>query len=299
MCIKRENKVSIACKFTVLYSEATLIDMSTTLNLHGCRGTIPIEGDSFSKYSGLTTCFSIERPEGLIIFDAGTGLQHLQQLKGDHLFDNPVSLFFTHFHMDHIVGLPGFLPLYQKGNHFTFLCHPTYFEDWQSHLDRFMDEPYWPITIKKVPSLKYYEDLNPVAESIHIYDTVISWHKIPHTSACLAYRVEFDNTSIVIATDCEISTEEQFDALVDFAKEADILLLDAQYTPDEMELFAGYGHNSWESAAKIGKAAEVKKLILTHHDPARSDKDLDAIALKAQAVFPPTEVGASGQQFTF
>lgn len=259
------------------------------LIIRGCRGTVPVCRSDFIKYGGASTCFSVNTPKGPLIIDAGTGIRGLSPSSETE----EIFLLFTHFHLDHIAGLPVFSPLYDRNRRVTIMGDPLRKDKWRHTLQNFMAKPYWPVGIGETAATLIMNDLEPGAELV-IDDVCIKWMELPHPQGCLGFRISTPSYSAVIATDVEFPGGRITDRFLAFCNDADYLIFDAHYTPDEINKYKGWGHSSWATACEAAKSASVKNLILTHHAPERTDNEIAEIEKMTRDVFPSAKAGACG-----
>lgn len=260
--------------------------------IRGTRGTMPTCGESCLRYGGNTTCYSIRTGQGMVVIDAGTGISNVVRDKsnGDQLTD--ITLLFTHFHMDHLMGLPSFEPLHDCDTRLRIRADSHRKSDWKEDLRLFMRKPFWPVGLLEAQADMSLEDLPEDEAGLTIGDVHISWMRIPHPQQCLAYRIELPSQTIVIATDVEYAVSDIDPDFIEFCRGADHLIHDAQYTPDEFHAHRGWGHSTWETAATVAREAGVGDLILTHHDPTRSDDQVEELVCRAGGVFSPTHAAS-------
>jgi phosphoribosyl 1,2-cyclic phosphodiesterase len=260
-----------------------------TFVIRGTRGTSTMCGKNFLRYGGHTTCFSVHSSEGTIVIDAGSGIVNLcrdiQQHKGNH----DITMLFTHFHLDHIIGLPSFLPLYEKESKISIMADPRRPENWKQTLTTFMSKPYWPVKLGETQSALEFKDLPVDIGSMTVYGLRISWFRVPHPQQSLSFKIEDGTKSIVVATDVEYECGKADPAFINFCKNCDHLIFDSQYTEDEYKHFKGWGHSTWNTGVSIAKSASAKQLVLFHHLPDRTDDEIDSIVKEARNVFPVTE----------
>jgi phosphoribosyl 1,2-cyclic phosphodiesterase len=261
------------------------------LKFYGTRGSIPICEQRFQKYGGNTTCVALCNETDILIFDAGTGIRNL----GLDYFDNKehsltnIILAFSHFHWDHIQGFPFFLPAYDPNREVTiatFGRKDQYF-DLKAIFENQMRKEFFPIPLQEMGAkLNFIQEENEIFEKDGI-KIISSEHT--HPGGAYSYRIETEGKVIVFITDIE-HTNGIDERVIKIAKDADILIHEAQYTPEELEDHKGWGHSSWMQAIEVAKLANVKKLFITHHDPDHDDVFLDNIELECKRLFPNVEL---------
>lgn len=266
----------------------------------GVRGTIPVSGKDKNKYGGHTPCASFHTSEGeVIIIDAGTGLKRL----GDKLLGEKgkealnLHIFLTHFHLDHIMGIPFFAPLYSSSTVLTFYA-PSSPEETEKYLSGIMARKFFPVDFIKTPSKKTFKkspEKNFITGGIQISSCPLS-----HPQGSIGYKFEDKERSIVFATDTEHPEEGIDQRLVSFANGADILVYDALFTPEEYESGKqGWGHSTWLEGTKVAREAKVRNLYLSHFNPSHSDSYIDEIISLAQKEFPRTFGAREGLELIF
>lgn len=265
--------------------------MSILLRFWGTRGSIPTPGNKTRRYGGNTSCISIEIDDGLFILDAGTGLR---ELGDDLLLRSPSAieahLLFSHTHWDHIQGFPFFTPAYLPTTSLHVYEIARDDERFTRLLLGQMRSEYFPVSFSDLGGRiipEYFADkkcaINGV--SLHCLEQT-------HPGRSFAYRIETQGKRIVYATDNELDLVlENADACAhdpeilrvppwrttDFARDADLLIADAQYTDEEYPKKTGWGHSRVSTVVDMATIAGVKRLALFHHDPLHSDDHIDAI----------------------
>jgi phosphoribosyl 1,2-cyclic phosphodiesterase len=262
------------------------------LRFWGVRGSIPAPEPKTARVGGNTTCVSLRYGDYIFIFDAGTGIRYL----GRHLESRDRShwkggVFLTHYHWDHIQGLPFFAPALRSENRFNIYGETKKGLSIQELLCEQMEAPYSPMDMESLEGLVTFVEVRPDLELDILPGTILRTVRLTHPNGAIGYRFDSPEGSLCFITDHEHPAEGLDESVVHFVKGATVLIHDAQYTPDEKRgAKAGYGHSSWEEAALTASQANVKRLYLIHHDPDRTDEALLVILNKAQKAFPGTEI---------
>lgn len=258
----------------------------------GTRGSIATPLPEMMRYGGDTSCVEVITSEGEeIILDAGTGIRQLSKkfhqgkphIKG-------ATMFLSHLHWDHIQGFPFFTPIYDP--HFTFKIYGPMRVDvsLEHRLKRQMSDLFFPVVIEEVSSTLEFESI--VEEPVRVGSTVVHPRYQNHPQGSYGYRIVDSGKVLSYCTDNEHPWEEVSEDMKFLAGNSDLLIFDAQYTPEEYETKKGWGHSTWVNAVRIAKVCNVKKLVLFHHDPEHDDAFIDDILAKAQAEFPSTIAAA-------
>jgi phosphoribosyl 1,2-cyclic phosphodiesterase len=267
-----------------------------TIEFHGVRGSIPAPGAKTALVGGNTSCVEVRTATTRLILDAGTGLRPL----GERLVQSgptEATILLSHVHWDHIQGLPFFLPIYVPGSRLTVVSGPNGFMPLEDVLRRQMAAPFFPVSYQEVAPQLGARDVLP-GRTFEIGDVTVKLARLNHPDPVYGFRIEHQGQAIVYATDTE-----HF-ACVDphlrkLAEGADLLIYDAQYTPEEYRgdvgrPKVGWGHSTYEAACELAKAAGVARLVLYHHDPQRSDEGVFEIERRAQRLFQATTAAREG-----
>ncbi len=247
----------------------------------GVRGSTPTPIASNLGFGGNTSCFQIQSGRDSIIIDAGSGIRELgRTLKGVR----DIDIFLTHFHWDHILGIPFFAPLFLPNFTVTFHSFPTPSEI-QSRLHVQMSAPFFTLDFDQAAAKREFRDVSQVFSKGALQVTAFP---LNHPQGAVGYRVEAGARRIVIATDVEHGNAKLDKTLREYAEGADLLVYDAQYTPEEYEARRGWGHSHYAEAANVARDAGVKQLLLSHHDPTHTDTDMARIEQQARALFENT-----------
>ncbi len=274
----------------------------------GVRGSIPCPGPQTQKYGGNGACIELRvgQEQRIVVIDAGSGIREL----GNHLMQNDLpngpiklDLFLSHTHWDHIMGFPYFTPIYIPGTQMN-VYGPVTFEDdpLQDVVGGQMKYRYFPVNVGELASDIEYIRINENPAMDLGEGLMLSTKFLNHPITALGYRFEykgkifctcydtepFRNLFITdpehpdydeaMAIEGEEVAKEQNQAIEDFFSGADLLVYDAQYTEEEFATRVAWGHTSIEYAIAAAKRAGVKKLALFHHDPDRTDEQIDEIA---------------------
>jgi len=240
-------------------------------------------------FGGNTSCLEIfDAGEPQIILDAGTGIRGLgHDLLTNRKDQKDIHIFFSHTHWDHIQGLPFFVPLLIKGYNIHIYGPVHYEKSLEEILDRQMEYTYFPVRVSELSSNIVYHELKE--EEFEIGGYKVKTKYLNHPVLCLGYRFEKLGKSIVYCTDhepyynylgetenreeMERIIKEQNTHLENFVRNATLLVMDSQYTPEEYVNKVGWGHSSTKHTMDLVLATGVKRVALSHHDPDRTDED--------------------------
>jgi len=248
----------------------------------GTRGSMPTPGITTAGFGGNTSCVEVEAAGRQFIFDAGSGIR----LLGEELMRRPAAVqaevFLTHFHWDHIQGLPFFGPLYNPDTRIRMHGAMQGDIDIRTLIAGQMGPIYFPVPFDQVEAHMDFVHLN--GESWHEPGVVVDAIRVRHPADTYGYRVRCGNASIAYIPDNELvggeyplGARETYAKLVEFLDGADLLLHDAMFTTKEYEQRDGWGHSTFDQAVQLAEDAGVKRLFLFHHAPERTDADLSRI----------------------
>jgi phosphoribosyl 1,2-cyclic phosphodiesterase len=263
----------------------------------GVRGSIASPGDSTAKVGGNTSCVEVRCGDKRIILDAGTGLRALGQELCASADVSDVLILLSHYHWDHIQGLPFFVPIYMPQAAIEIVGGTLGEGNVRDALQSQMRSPSFPVDLRELPSTLRTREMRS-GERMLRGDIQIRAQKLNHPGGVFGYRIEFDGTSVVYATDTEHYACVD-PAMIALAEGADLLIYDAQYTPAEYAgehgpSKVGWGHSTYVAGCEIARRAGVKQLALFHHDPMRSDDAIVALEREAQKQFAPTFAAREG-----
>ena len=277
------------------------------LRFHGVRGSFPVPREDSVHFGGNTSCIEVEAGPFRVVFDCGTGVVPLgQRLQAEALAAaRPVRLLMliSHVHHDHTMGFPFFKPVYDPATVLELHGPSTDGLSFQERFEATFSHPYFPVAPADMRSRRTFRSahhgdvfawddpesaLRPAAAGEAAGTLLVRvFRNMNHPNGgVLNFRLEREGKSIVLATDIE-GIEGEDGSFVDFARGADVLIHDAQYTDEEYEgATQGWGHSTWRMAVDVAGRAHARRLVLYHHDPAHDDEAVEAIERKAREKFP-------------
>jgi len=236
----------------------------------------------------------VETPasDEVLIFDAGTGIREL----GSNLLSTrkgplKIHLLLTHFHWDHVLGLPFFAPAYNPGNELTIYA-TNFVAPLEPSITAVMSYPHFPVVmLKDLPHIRFHKlDSGP----IQLAGAKILPFRVNHPQGSCGYQIRSSGATVLFVPDRE-GGDEQLDLEIrKIAQGADLLIHDAQYTADEYRSKKGWGHSTCIDAAQLAAETRVKQLVLFHHDPDHDDVTIEQMLSEAKAIFPNTRAAAEG-----
>ena len=252
------------------------------IHFWGTRGSLAVPGTDTVRYGGNTSCVTVQIQSGpLLILDMGTGSYPLGRQLVQRQEALNAAILFSHGHWDHIQGFPFFAPFFRKDTQIQILGNPTPNHDIFGMLTQQMGANFFPVT------------LSDLAANVTMDARLTEWYKvgsawiqtfpIRHPGGGRAFRIEDEGRAVIYLTDNELPLEGAgYNFYVEACRDADLLIHDAQYTDAELPNRKGWGHSSCEQATRLALKAGVQRLALFHHDPGRSDTEVDALVCQCQ-----------------
>ena len=256
----------------------------------GSRGSRPVEGRRFNEFGGFTSCYVLKKDDYALIIDCGTGLYEANAIVLDC---SRIDVVLTHMHYDHMLGMLDWAAIPNKAK-VTFYSS---FDEWfgEKTFEEFFKKPFWPVqpnfflrnTPKDNTSLTLREDLK------------IDFYKAAHPDQTqlmiISAEIKNKTRKIVIMFDCEKSDSINSNLISD----CDYLLYDGMYTDAEYQKRKDFGHSTWQEGCRLATRVNCKRLIITHHDPNRTDEELRRFEQLARDIYPDTDFARSGQRWDF
>ncbi|MFH1726466.1 MAG: response regulator [Elusimicrobiota bacterium] len=249
----------------------------------GTRGSSPAPGPDTVRYGGNTVCTELRIGGRLVIIDCGSGIRELGVSLLKEFGDKPIEghIFVGHTHWDHIQGFPFFTPFYVKRNNFSVYSVHGAGKSLGRVFSGQMAADYFPVPLTSLAcQLRFFEMEGPIEIGL----VRVRYHFLNHPGIAIGFRFEAYGKSVTYISDHESYrrlngdsdiTRKQDKAIVEFARDSDILVCEAQYTEEEYNLKRGWGHSTFNDAVDRGLAAGCKHLVLFHHDPVHTDEMMD------------------------
>jgi phosphoribosyl 1,2-cyclic phosphodiesterase len=246
------------------------------------RGSIPTPGPATVRYGGNTPCVEVRSGDDIIILDAGSGLRALGRALLVEFKNWPLrlTLLLTHTHWDHIQGLPFFGPIYDSRCRLRILGYEGARKGLVSVLTGQMESTYFPVPFDELPGNIKVEELKKF--DFKVGSVRVQVRRANHPGICVGYRLFTPCGSVAYFPDTEPRPGGEDREMIEFLDSVDVLILDSQYDAREYERHVGWGHGCVDASVALALAANVKQLCLFHHDPERSDKQMDALVKHAR-----------------
>jgi phosphoribosyl 1,2-cyclic phosphodiesterase len=263
----------------------------------GVRGSTPTPQSENLRYGGNTSCVEVRVNGQLYVFDCGTGFRNLGKQLAQEKNGSPICghIFLSHFHWDHIQGIPFFSPLYGNPES-SFVFHSSSrTRGLQRAIEEQMSAPYFPVNMNEMAAHRQFSNIDEGRIELDHASIEAMW--LNHPQGCLGFRLECAGKVLVYATDNEPG-DPLFDKNVrKLAAGADVLIYDAQYLPEEYAARKqGWGHSHWREAVNVVLESGARELVLFHHDPDHSDDCIDSVVAKAREYYPRVRAASEGME---
>lgn len=261
---------------------------------YGTRGSISAPHEDILKYGAHTPCVVLHSDGRSVIIDAGFGIGFYSDAMANKMGEFHVLI--SHFHWDHIQGLNYFGPVHHPKsiNHFH---SPFGQEQLQEVMDIYFDGSYGPFNGWEALNSKF--EFHRISNESVLNGFQVSCRLLNHTDPCYAYKISDGQTTVVYASDHEAIDNSVNRDFVNWARDCDILIHDAMYLDDEYRTRTGWGHSSYIMACRNAREIRPKQVILTHHEPLRSDSEIDRIQEELRAAYPDLKLICAQQEVVY
>lgn len=273
---------------TVLLAENTFLT-----RFWGVRGSIACPGPDYSRFGGNTSCIEVMCGERRLILDGGTGLRQLGSALDK---DGPYSadFLFTHSHIDHVSGFPFFSSAFNEKNSFRIWSGHLTMGGMKDVLCQMMSPPLFPVPIDVFQANLEFHEANPGTELDFGDGITVKTAALNHPDGATGYRIEYQGKSLCYVTDTEHVPGKPDENILGLIKDADVVIYDCSYQDEEFENYVGWGHSTWQEGVRLCDKAGVKTFVVFHHDPSRTDRDMDQIEKNVVAARPGSVVAREG-----
>ncbi len=256
-------------------------------SIWGVRGSFPLQKENYCRYGGHTSCISLAYKERMLVLDAGSGMHSLsewlkeQEYEGKKL-PRQIDIFLSHFHIDHLLGLFEFSPLYEKGREIHIYGKATGDSSLEETLNCLVGPPYWPLPLSGFGANITFHDLEASTE-LDLGDGIqINTYPTNHPGGGVLYRLAMDGKVIVYGLDLEV-TKENWDDVVKVFWHADFGFFDAAILPEERAKYVGWGHSDWKENLLVAEQADVKQPMMMHYSKDHTDEILEQQEMSAHS----------------
>lgn len=260
----------------------------------GTRGSGSTPYKNRLGYGGNTSCLSIRWDEGIVVLDAGSGIEALGTYLEQNKVQMPIHILLTHMHLDHIIGLPMFQYLFKTDAQIHLYGEARCGMSFQESLNRVLGPPYWPIRLSECQARLFWHELHSGESYALEPDISFNTIKSNHPDTCSMYRLEVMGKSIVYGLDCE-PEGDFWDIYKAFAMNTDLLVFDATYTDEEYPGVEGFGHGTWQQGVRMAKACKAGQVYLCHHHWSRTDRELESLNNQVHKLASNVQFAKEGQ----
>src|SRR4029079_7983230 len=277
------------------FDEASTSAVSISVRFWGVRGSIPCPGPATLRYGGNTPCVEVRCGPYPLIFDAGTGIRLLGNALIQAADTTDFDIFLSHGHIDHMIGLPFFAPLFAE-NQTSVL--------WAASLQpaggveeavrKLMSFPFFPLQIEALHAALEFNDFRAGDVIAPRPGIAVRTRLLNHPGDAVGYRIEYGGKAVAYVTDIELGDGPIDPALLALTRDAALIIIDSTYTDEELRSRVGWGHSTWQQGIRLANAAGAGRLCLFHHDPDHDDAFMDRVKTEAEAARPGTVVASEG-----
>jgi len=266
-----------------------------TVRFWGVRGTLPTPGAATVGYGGNTSCVEVELDRRSVIFDAGSGIKKL----GDRLAHQggriETDILFSHCHMDHVCGVPFFAPFYDARHRIRLWAGNLLPNgSLEAAIREIMSPPLFPIEIDAFKAEVQFRDFH-AGDMLDLGgDIKTRTAMLNHPGGAVGYRLECAGKAVAYITDTEHRPGELDKTVLSLVRNADLMIYDCTFTDEEFPDHVGWGHSTWQQAARLANAGQVKKLAVFHHDPDHDDAFMQKVEAEAAKAHPGAFVAREG-----
>lgn len=240
----------------------------------GTRGSTAISSSDTVRFGGNTTCILINAGQQTLIYDCGTGLLPLQSRFLSTEGYRQADILISHIHWDHIQGIAFFAPFFMPEFRFEIYGQMRNGLTVADQIKAMMDSPMFPIAPDAFRAQMIYHNVQ-TPERFRLGQVEVETLALNHPNICTGYRLWYQGYSLTLMMDYEHEADDQ--AAVEFARNCDLLIYDGQYTDQEYPAKKGWGHSTWQQGLSFAARAQAKRLVLSHHDPMRTDLALNRL----------------------
>ena len=264
--------------------------MEASVFILGARGSMPVSGETYLRYGGATTCVFLRFGDQIVVLDCGTGMMELPKVL--HRNDQRITVLLSHPHVDHLLGLPMCPVAFDPEK-----AIDIYGADWngldvRQQVCTFLAPPLWPVGPDRFPAKISFHDL---PEQFCLGNVTVESMDGVHPGGVSVFRLTGGGKTVVFMTDCTV-TAENIPVRASFARDCDLLLCDGQYSQQEWKGREHFGHSTWTAAAQLGAECSARMVRIIHHDPFRTDTQLDCAAKEVTAIHRNCTFARAGEE---
>ena len=264
--------------------------MGAVVSILGTRGSVPVNRTDCLRYGGATLCVALRIAGQTVMLDAGTGMLDLPHLmKPD---EKDLSILISHPHLDHLLGLPMCPVLFDPLKTIHIYGANRNGLTVKEQIQSLMSPPLWPVGPEEIGAKVIFYCLETSLDLGEIHVDVMEGY---HPGGVSLFRVTGEGKSVVYITDCTL-TDRMLPQITEFAQGCDLLLCDGQYSEEEWPARSHFGHNTWKAAAELAVASHAKQARIIHHDPFRTDTELDLAAKELTRIHPKCTFAYAGEE---